>query len=145
MSDVQQDVSAYEQLGGEPTVRALCARLYQLMDELPEARACRDVHPPSLERAEEKLYEFLTGWLGGPPLYWEKYGHPQLRRRHFVAEIGPEEAGGWLICFHRAWQETVPDTPLSRDLAQQIDRLGWHMQNTTAAEKAARPCGQPGA
>ena len=48
MSAAVQEPSAYEQLGGEPTVRALCARLYQLMDELPEARACREVHPPSL-------------------------------------------------------------------------------------------------
>lgn len=57
--------SAYNALCGEPMVRAVCARLYELMDILPEAKACRDVHPPSLTRAEEKLYEFLTGWLGG--------------------------------------------------------------------------------
>jgi len=88
VSEASPELSAYEQLGGEATVRALCARIYQLMDELPEAKAWCDVYPPSLERAEEKLYEFLTGWLGGPPLYWEKYGRPQLRRRHFVAEIG---------------------------------------------------------
>ncbi len=34
-----------------------------------EAKACRDVHPPSLEGSAQKLFLYLTGWLGGPPLY----------------------------------------------------------------------------
>ena len=92
----------YEAIGGEPIIRKLVDRYYELMDTLPEAKACRDVHPPSLEGSAEKLYEYLTGYLGGPQLYIEKRGHPMLRRRHFVAPIGPEERDGWLLCFERA-------------------------------------------
>lgn len=106
MSATATPASAYDALGGEPMVRAVCARLYELMDILPEAKACRDVHPPSLQRAEDKLYEFLTGWLSGPQFYREQYGHPRLRQRYLVAPIGPEEIAGWLACFHQARDES---------------------------------------
>lgn len=119
----------YDAFGGEPVVRALVARFYALMDTLPEAKACRDVHPPSLARAEEKLFEYLTGWLGGPPLYTDKYGHPRLRMRHFVAPIGAAEIEGWLLCFHRAWGEVIPPSPLADTILEKVEALGWHMAN----------------
>lgn len=119
----------YVLFGGDAAVRALCARFYQLMDTLPEARACRAVHPQSLARAEEKLFEYLTGWLGGPPLYTDKYGHPRLRMRHFVASIGKAEIEGWLLCFHRAWAEIVPPSATADAVLAKIDALGWHMAN----------------
>lgn len=122
-------ITLYEALGGEPTVRALVARFYQLMDTLPEAKACRDVHPPSLAGSERKLFEYLTGWLGGPPLYTSKYGHPRLRQRHFMAAIGEAEREGWLLCFNRALEETVPDSRLRAVLLEPIHKLALHMQN----------------
>jgi len=113
--------SSYEALGGEAMVSALCARFYALMDSLPEAAACRAVHPASLVRAEEKLFEYLTGWLGGPPLYTDKYGHPRLRSRHFGAAIGRAEVEGWLLCFHQAWSEIVPPSPLADGVLERVD------------------------
>ena len=129
----KMETTPYEQLGGEAMVRRLCARFYALMDALPEAAATRATHPPSLARAEEKLFEYLTGWLGGPPLYTDKYGHPRLRMRHFVAPIGRAEIEGWLLCFHTAWDEIVPPSPLASAILEKIDALGWHMANKQEA------------
>ncbi|WP_246027300.1 globin [Novosphingobium umbonatum] len=123
------DQTPYDALGGEKMVRALCRRFYVLMDSLPAAAATRAAHPPSLANAEEKLYEYLTGWLGGSPLYTDKYGHPRLRMRHFVAPIGRAEVEGWLLCFHQAWGEIVPPSPLATAILDKIDALGWHMIN----------------
>jgi len=125
----KQQVTLYEAIGGEETVRRLVRRFYELMDTLPEAKACRDVHPPSLAGSEQKLFEYLTGWLGGPQLYQEKYGHPMLRRRHFVAPIGPDERDGWLLCFRRALDETIDSTALREAVWQPAHRLAMHMQN----------------
>ena len=130
-------ISPYAALGGEAMVRALVARVYVLMDILPEAAACRAVHPPSLVRAEEKLFEYLTGWLGGPPLYTDKYGHPRLRSRHFVAPIGAAEVEGWLLCFHQAWNEIVPPSLVADSILEKIDGLGWHMANKPVAAAPA--------
>lgn len=123
------EATLYAAIGGEAAVRQLVKRFYALMDMLPEAKACRDVHPPSLEGSEEKLFEYLSGWLGGPQLYVAKHGHPMLRRRHFVAPIGPEERDGWLVCFEQALAETVANPALRNAILQPVRRLADHMQN----------------
>jgi hemoglobin len=124
-----QDMTPYLALGGEPFVRAFCQRFYALMDSLPEAAACRAVHPPSLERAEQRLYEYLTGWLGGPPLYTSQYGHPRLRMRHFGAPIGRSEVEGWLSCFRTAWDELAGPSPHGDAVLHRVEALAWHMAN----------------
>lgn len=124
-----ETTTLYEAIGGDATVRLLTRRFYELMDTLPEAARCRAVHPPDLTGSEEKLYEYLTGWLGGPPIYVEKRGHPMLRRRHFIAEIGPAERDEWLLCFTRALEETVTHQELREIILEPITRLAFHMQN----------------
>ena len=119
----------YEAIGGDPAVRALTHRFYVLMDTLPEASNVRAVHPPSLEGSEEKFYEYMSGYLGGPPLYTDKRGHPRLRSRHFVAEIGPVERDEWLLCFRRALDETIASQALRDLIWAPVERLAYHMQN----------------
>ena len=124
-----ETITLYEAIGAEPTIRKLVHRFYELMDTLPEAKNCRAIHPPSLARAEEKLYDYLTGYLGGPQLYIEKYGHPRLRARHFVAPIGAAERDEWLLCFKQALEETVEHPKLREIIWAPIEQLAFHMQN----------------
>jgi len=125
----EETITLYQAIGGDPAVRALCRRFYELMDTLPEAARCRALHPADLGRSEEKLYEYLTGYLGGPPVYFEKYGHPRLRSRHFGAAIGPDERDEWIMCFRRAMDETIEHPKLREIIWQPIERLAFHMQN----------------
>lgn len=122
-------ITLFEAIGGEWTVKALTKRFYALMDTLPEAAHCRAVHPKDMSMSEQKLTEYLIGYLGGPPVYVEKYGHPRLRARHFVAEIGPLERDEWLLCFNRALDETIPSEKLRQIIREPIERLAFHMQN----------------
>lgn len=122
-------ITLYEAIGGDETVRALARRFYELMDELPEAARCRAIHPPDLSNSEAKLYDYLTGYLGGPPVYVEKYGHPRLRSRHFGAAIGVAERDEWLLCFSRAMQEVIENPKLREIIWPPIERLAHHMQN----------------
>ena len=119
-------------MGEEAGVRRFTRRFYALMDALPEATACRAVHPPNLANAEQRLFEFLSGWLGGSPLYIERHGRPMLRRRHMRARIGSEEVRGWLFCFHRAWDEQVTDRVFGDEVLPRIEKLANHMQNLGA-------------
>lgn len=125
----EEAITLYQAIGGDDTVKALSHRFYELMDTLPEARHVRAVHPPSLTGSEEKFYEYLTGYLGGPPLYTDKRGHPRLRSRHFVAEIGPVERDEWLLCFRQAMDETIANPKLRDIIWPPIERLAFHMQN----------------
>lgn len=124
-----ETITVYEAIGADATVRALCRRFYELMDTLPEAARCRAIHPASLADSEAKLYDYLTGYLGGPPVYVEKYGHPRLRSRHFGAEIGPQERDEWLLCFRQALDETIENPKLRDIIWPPVERLGFHMQN----------------
>lgn len=124
-----ETITLYEAIGGDSTVKALVHRFYELMDSLPEAARCRAVHPPDLSGSEEKFYEYMTGYLGGPAIYVQKRGHPMLRRRHFVAEIGPLERDEWLLCFRRALDETVENEKLRAIIMEPVERLAHHMQN----------------
>jgi hemoglobin len=119
----------YERIGGEAGVRALVSRFYQLMDELPEAYGIRRLHPPDLAGSEEKLFMFLSGWLGGPPLFASRYGHPRLRARHLPFAIGRAERDQWLLCMNQALEEQVADPALRAPLYKAIADLADHMRN----------------
>ena len=98
----KKPITAYEQLGGEKAVHHLVDEFYRIMDSDPAAHAVRAVHPASLESAKLKLKEFLSGWLGGPSIYIEKYGHPRMRMRHMPFPISATERDQWLYCMHKA-------------------------------------------
>jgi hemoglobin len=125
----QDTITLYDAIGGDATVRALVKRFYDLMDTLPEAKNCRALHPSDLTGSEAKLYDYLTGYLGGPPVYVEKHGHPRLRSRHFGAAIGPAERDEWLLCFKRAMDETIENPKLRDIIWPPVERLALHMQN----------------
>ena len=93
----ENSATAYDIIGGETGVRNLVDHFYDYMDELPEAQGIRSLHAKSLKGSREKLFLFLSGWLGGPDLYIQKYGHPMLRRRHLPFPIGVSERDQWMF------------------------------------------------
>lgn len=119
----------FERIGGAEKVRALVQRFYQLMDELPEAYGIRKLHAAELQGATDKLYKFLTGWMGGPPLYVDQYGHPMLRRRHLPFSIGDAERDQWLMCMDQALREVVEDVALRQELSAAFAKVADHMRN----------------
>jgi len=119
----------YERIGGADKVHALVKRFYQIMDELPETHGIRKLHPPSLLGSEEKLFEFLSGWMGGPQLYAEKYGHPMLRARHLPFPIADSERDQWMQCMKQALAEVVEDEKLRDELTAAFSKVADHMRN----------------
>ena len=119
----------YERLGGEQKVRELVERFYDLMDTEPEFLAIRGLHQPDMARAREKLFLFLSGWLGGPQLYVQKHGHPMLRARHLPFAIGESERDQWVACMSRAMQEVGVEETLRERLAQAFFQTADFMRN----------------
>ncbi|CAG9176503.1 group II truncated hemoglobin [Cupriavidus pampae] len=107
-----EDTTAYALVGGEAKVRELVDRFYDLMDLEDQFKGLRALHPTTLEGSRDKLFMFLSGWLGGPSLYIERYGHPRLRARHLPFEIGISERDQWMRCMSMAME----DVGLSEDL-----------------------------
>ena len=119
----------YDHLGGEEKLRKLVNRFYDLMDQLPEAVTIRQLHAPDLGDAREKFFMFLSGWLGGPPLYIEKYGHPRLRQRHMPFAIGEAERDQWMLCMSRAMDELEIDAALKINLTDAFYKTADFMRN----------------
>ncbi|MEW8505237.1 MAG: group II truncated hemoglobin [Candidatus Thiodiazotropha sp.] len=126
--------TAYERIGGETAVRALVDRFYDLMDQEAELKGLRELHAKSLKMSREKLFLFLSGWLGGPDLYVQKYGHPRLRARHLPFSIGIEERNQWISCMRRAMSEMDLDERLQAELGQAFFRTADFMRNRPEAE-----------
>jgi hemoglobin len=127
---LEKSITPYELIGGEPAVKQLVHRFYELMDELPEAYAVRQLHPESLAGSEEMLFEYLSGWLGGPNLYIAKKGHPRLRMRHAPYAIGARERDEWMLCMTQALTEQVGDEEFRQALLNQFSELASHMINS---------------
>jgi hemoglobin len=119
----------YERLGGEPAVRVLAQRFYQLMDQLADAAEIRAMHARNLKASEEKLFLFLSGWLGGPPLYMEKYGHPRLRQRHMPFPIDDGARDQWMLCMRRAMVDAGVEDGLRRELEAAFFQVADFMRN----------------
>ena len=119
----------YESLGGETGVRSLVDRFYDVMDLEPAYAGIRSMHPPSLDGSRDKLFWFLSGWLGGPPIYAEKIGHPMLRARHLPFPIGVDERDQWLKCMSQAMDEEGVDPALQRGLAEAFFGTADWMRN----------------
>jgi hemoglobin len=94
------------QLLGEQGIRELTDAFYEIMDTLPEAAGVRAMHARDLAPMKEKLAEYLIGWMGGPPLYADKYGTVCMTTPHEPYHIGPEERDQWLLCMDRALAQT---------------------------------------
>ncbi|NMG33683.1 globin [Azoarcus sp. TTM-91] len=122
-------LTPYEQIGGAPVLRALVDRFYDLMDSEPETWELRKMHPEDLGGSREKLFMYLSGWLGGPNLYVERHGQPFLRARHLPFSIGVAERDQWMRCMRQALDDFVSDPHLREKLHAAIAGLANHMRN----------------
>jgi hemoglobin len=131
--------SPYVRIGGAQAARALVERFYDLMDLEPDYVDLRRVHGSDLTSARDKLASFLSGWLGGPDLYIERFGHPRLRARHLPFSIGVIERDQWLACMNQAMQEQDIEEDLRVRLLQAFFQTAdWLVNRDSLVEKQFR-------
>lgn len=117
----------YEEIGGAEAVRALSEVFYDVIEE--ESPTLRAMLPASTRNTRQKLAMYLSGWLGGPPLYEEKWGHPRLRMRHMPFSIGTDEAAEWMRCMRATMDKSGVSEPLRTFLDDRFAQLALHMRN----------------
>ena len=121
--------SPFEWIGGEERIRALVERFYDLMELEPGYAALRAAHGALLTQARQKLFWFLSGWMGGPQYYIERFGHPRLRLRHMPFSIGILERDQWLACMDQAMGELQVDAQLRQRLSASFFQTADWMRN----------------
>ena len=121
--------SLYERIGGAEQVRRLVRCFYRYMDEQDSTQSIRSMHPDDLQSSEDKLFMFLSGWMGGPALYIEAYGHPRLRMRHIKFAIDEAARDQWMLCMQYALKEVVASQALRDELYQSLYNVADFMRN----------------
>ncbi|MEQ1636293.1 MAG: group II truncated hemoglobin [Methylococcales bacterium] len=122
-------ITPYFLLGGEAALLNLVERFYFYMDTMPAAAKVRQIHAQDLTQAKSKLFKFLSGWLGGPNLFIQEFGHPRLRQRHLRFDIGEAEVDQWLLCMDSALTELRLDPALHKEIWRALTQLARHMAN----------------
>ena len=130
------DKTPYQLIGGEQGARALSDRFYDIMSQEAYAKPLYDMHPQPLDRTRQVFYEFLSGWLGGPDLFVEKYGHPMLRKRHMPFPIDQDLRDQWMFCMNKALDIEIDNPVLREGLRQSLAQLATHMINQSAHSKS---------
>lgn len=124
-----QPEKPYDRIGGDKGLKLLVNLFYDNMENLSEAKTIRDLHAKDLRSAREKLFMFLSGWMGGPDRYIAAFGHPRLRARHLPFPIGREERDQWLMCMRKALEELEIETMFREQLMSSFTQTANHMMN----------------
>ena len=130
----------YEMIGGEQGLLNVVDRFYFYMDTLPEAQGIRAIHQNNLASAKDKLFKFLSGWLGGLNLFIEEFGHPMLRARHLPFLIGEPERDQWMLCMNKALAELAMDSQLKITIQNALQQLATHMINQVPGQESGNVC-----
>jgi hemoglobin len=101
----QAELTPYDLIGGEAMVRRLADRFYAIMDTDAAAARIRAMHADDLAPIRQLLFEFLSGWLGGPPLYFQRSEHRCIMSAHRPYAIGEAERDEWMMCMRRAMDD----------------------------------------
>jgi hemoglobin len=134
MSDTQH--TPYQLLGAEG-IQQLVNTFYDIMDTLPESAGLRAMHAADLAPMKMKLAEYLTGWMGGPPVYSQKYGTVCMTTPHEPYHIGPAERDQWLLCMDKALQDTGASEELVEMLKIPLFRIADAVRNKQGPSSAA--------
>ena len=117
------------QILGEEGIGELVDAFYDAMEELPDAARIRAMHKTDLSEVRGKLKDYLTGWMGGPPLYHRKTGTVCLTDPHEPYAIGPRERDQWLLCMDTALERINASDELKEMLKLPMFRIADTVRN----------------
>lgn len=121
----------YDRVGGEVGLRTLIETFYDIIEFEPEGRGLHVLHLRGHGVAHSRIeqFNFLSGFLGGPRLYVEKYGHSDVREMHVHVEIDAEARDAWLNCMSIAIDRVGLPADVKRDLMDNFTRVAFQLKN----------------
>jgi hemoglobin len=121
----------YDRVGGEAGLRTLVETFYDIVEFEPAGRVLHILHMRGHGVAHSRIEQlnFLSGFLGGPRLYVEKYGHSDVREMHAHVEIDAEARDAWLNCMSIAIDRVGLPADVKRDLMTNFTRVAFQLKN----------------
>ncbi|MBA58053.1 MAG: globin [Gammaproteobacteria bacterium] len=128
MTDRKEPQTPYEILGDQG-IKDLANAFYDAMEELPLASEIRAMHADNLDHVKRMLAAYLTGWMGGPPVYLAVKGTICLTEPHEPFRIGPKERDQWLACMDEALIKIEATEELKQMLKDPLFRVAETVRN----------------
>lgn len=129
-TDTPTGDTMYAWLGGEQAIKDLVNRFYDIMDSDKSLKPIRDMHKEDLTPMRLSLFEFLSGWLGGPSLFIERHGSPCLTEAHKPFKIDAPARDQWMKCMNQAMVDIEIDEKYRNMLTPAFERMAEMMRNT---------------
>lgn len=122
----------YERVGGESGLRQLVETFYDIVEFEPAGERLHILHLRGHGVAHSRIeqFNFLSGFLGGPKLYVEKFGHSNVREMHAHVEIDAEARDAWLRCMEIAIDRVGLAEDVRADLMRNFTRVALMLKNT---------------
>jgi len=96
------DDATYQAVGCLDGLTKLVDDFYDAMMSEPKAAKIRGMHPADLTTSRDKLVCFLSGWMGGPRLFAQKYGAISIPMAHQHLLIDEVDRDAWMLCMEQA-------------------------------------------
>lgn len=134
-----QGDATYQAVGRDRGIKKLVDDFYDIMSESKNTQTILNLHPSNLSISRDKLYRFLSGWMGGPKLYRERYGSIDILRSHAHLPIDQSARDAWLWAMQRALKKQNYPPALADYLLKQLtvpaDRLLAQYQSQQQASQ----------
>ncbi|MBS0269654.1 MAG: group II truncated hemoglobin [Proteobacteria bacterium] len=121
----------YDLVGGEDGIHRLVDVFYDIIESEPEGRVLHILHLRGHGVAHSRIeqFNFLSGFLGGPRLYVEKFGHSDVRQMHAHVEIDAEARDAWLKCMSMAIDRVGLAPDIKGQLMTNFTRVAMMLKN----------------
>jgi hemoglobin len=116
----------FDRIGGEPAIRRMVDRFYDLMDADPAFEDLRAMHAEDLFPMRVSLTGFLTAWMGGPRTWFDRE-NSCIMSLHRGLGISRETAAQWVQAMGQAARETVNDPPFVDAMMQALAHMSAGM------------------
>ncbi len=125
----------FEMLGGKEIIERLVDAFYNHVSTHPDLMP---LFPNAFVEIARKQKQFLTQYLGGPPLYSMEHGHPMMRARHMPFQITETRAQAWLSCMRKAMDDIGLQGVMRDEFYHRLVLTAQHMINTAESEVEPR-------
>ena len=94
--------NSYKAAGQFTGLSKLSAEFYRIMAYQAQYQELFDLHSTDINVSIDKLASFLSGWLGGPSIYKDKFGPINIPRVHKHLKVGESLGAQWIGCMDSA-------------------------------------------
>jgi hemoglobin len=129
-------MTPYDRIGGEPAIRKLVDRFYDLMDSDPHYAELRAMHEEDIFPMRASLTGFLTAWMGGPRTWYEERNGACIMSIHSKLGIGKDTAMQWVAAMGQAAKDTINDAPFAEAMMQAFAAMSSGMARNKSADDA---------